>query len=85
MAETSLILFAQKGENMAERPRNIGLGSLISYRFPVTAIASILHRASGLILFIAIPWILYAFGKSLASAAGFQDIHAPFQARAHGY
>jgi succinate dehydrogenase / fumarate reductase cytochrome b subunit len=61
---------------MAEKPRNIGLSSLMKYRFPVTAIASILHRASGLILFIAIPFLLWAFHASLASSASFAHIQA---------
>ncbi|MFT6834608.1 MAG: succinate dehydrogenase / fumarate reductase cytochrome b subunit, partial [Francisellaceae bacterium] len=34
------------------RPTNIGLGSIKNYRFPITAISSILHRLSGVYLFI---------------------------------
>ncbi len=64
---------------MSTRPRNIGLASLIKYRFPVTAIASILHRASGVLLFLAIPFVLWAFKDSLMSVDGFAQVQRVFQ------
>lgn len=66
---------------MSARPRNIGLGSLYHYRFPATAISSILHRASGVLLFIAIPFILWAFAESLTSAHHFAQIQACLQTK----
>ncbi len=54
-----------------ERPRNIGIGSLLQYRFPLAAIASILHRISGLILFLLIPFILWMLHLSLSSQMQF--------------
>jgi len=41
---------------------------------PVTAILSILHRISGVIIFLGMPILLWMFGKSLASAAEFQSL-----------
>lgn len=38
------------------------------YRFPNTAIVSILHRVSGVILFLYIPVILWALDMSLSSS-----------------
>ncbi|NCX94147.1 MAG: succinate dehydrogenase, cytochrome b556 subunit [Gammaproteobacteria bacterium] len=56
-------------------PRNISLLDLMHYRFPIMAISSILHRISGLILFLYIPVILYALGLSLKSPEDFQQLH----------
>jgi succinate dehydrogenase / fumarate reductase cytochrome b subunit len=44
---------------------------LTRIRFPVTAVLSIGHRASGVLLFLATPFLLYALGRSLASAEGY--------------
>lgn len=52
-------------------PSNISVGDLLRYRFPVTAIASILHRITGVLLFIAIPFVLWSLDCALASAHGF--------------
>ena len=56
---------------MANGPRNIGIGSLMKYRFPVNALASILHRLSGVVLFLLIPFILWTLHLSLSSQANF--------------
>ena len=55
-------------------PRNINIFDLLKYKFPIMAIASILHRISGFILFLFIPFMIYLLQKSLHSAAGFSDI-----------
>ncbi|MCD8543285.1 MAG: succinate dehydrogenase, cytochrome b556 subunit, partial [Gammaproteobacteria bacterium] len=39
-------------------------------KFPVTAIASILHRVSGFVLFLFIPLLLWIFSLSM-TAGGF--------------
>lgn len=38
---------------------------------PMAAIVSILHRASGFVLFLAIPYLLYLWLLSLSSAEGY--------------
>ena len=48
--------------------------NLLQFSFPVTAIASILHRVSGVLLFLFIPLLLWALQKSLSSESGFMDI-----------
>ncbi len=45
--------------------------NLQTISFPVTAIASILHRLSGIIMFIAIGILLWVLGLSLSSHEGF--------------
>ncbi|MGK9172309.1 succinate dehydrogenase cytochrome b556 subunit [Yokenella regensburgei] len=52
-----------------QRPVNLDLTTI---RFPVTAIASILHRVSGVITFIAVGILLWLLGLSLSSEEGFQ-------------
>jgi len=48
-------------------------------RMPVAALVSILHRISGVILFISIPFMAYLFGLSLISSAGFERVLEIFQ------
>lgn len=58
-----------------QRPINI---NPLRYRYPVTAIVSILHRVSGVITFLLIPLLLWMLGKSLASDMQFQDLQSVF-------
>lgn len=51
-----------------QRPVNLDLQTI---QFPVTAIASILHRVSGVITFVAVGILLWLLGLSLASEEGF--------------
>lgn len=51
-----------------KRPINLDLGTM---KFPVMAIASILHRISGLVLFILLPLMLWFLNHSLESAESF--------------
>ncbi|MBI0470806.1 succinate dehydrogenase cytochrome b556 subunit [Pectobacterium parmentieri] len=51
-----------------QRPVNLELQSI---QFPVTAIASILHRVSGVITFVAVGILLWLLGTSLSSEEGF--------------
>jgi len=53
--------------------------NLMKIRFPVTAITSILHRITGVLLFIFIPFVLYILHQSVESATAFNDLmaHAP--------
>lgn len=54
------------------RPKNL---NLLTIRFPVPAIASILHRISGFILFLAIPFVLWGLHSSLTSPQSFDELH----------
>lgn len=51
-----------------QRPVNLQLNTI---SFPPTAIASILHRISGVGMFIAMVFILWAWATSLQSSEGF--------------
>ena len=52
--------------------------NLLKIRLPITGIASINHRISGLILFLSIPYSLYLLQLSLSSEAGFKEALAWF-------
>tara|TARA_R110001583_G_scaffold28634_6_gene101300 strand:- start:1584 stop:1958 length:375 start_codon:yes stop_codon:yes gene_type:complete len=58
-----------------ERPINLDLSTV---KFPITAIASILHRASGIIVFIALAIFLTLLNCSLSSAEDFQRVQGYF-------
>lgn len=51
-----------------QRPVNLDLSTI---QFPITAIASILHRVSGVIMFVALGILLWLLGLSLSSEDGF--------------
>lgn len=50
------------------RPKNL---NLFTIRMPVNALVSILHRVSGVVLFLILPLLLLLMQLSLSSAAGF--------------
>jgi succinate dehydrogenase / fumarate reductase cytochrome b subunit len=60
---------------MKKRPVNLDLRTM---KMPSTAIVSILHRASGFILFFFIPLFLWGLQQSLASEAKFNNIQHLF-------
>ena len=49
---------------LKNRPKNL---NLLTIRLPINAVVSILHRASGVGLFLALPLILLAFKASVDS------------------
>jgi succinate dehydrogenase cytochrome b subunit len=54
-----------------KRPVNLDLTTM---RFPIPAIASILHRVSGVILFLLLPLLLVAAEWSLRSPMDFAEL-----------
>ncbi|GAA4352352.1 succinate dehydrogenase, cytochrome b556 subunit [Kangiella taiwanensis] len=57
-----------------KRPKNLDLTTV---SFPVPAISSILHRITGVVLFIAVPILLWMLQKSFDSA-GYAELQAMF-------
>ncbi|HSW70597.1 MAG TPA: succinate dehydrogenase, cytochrome b556 subunit [Gammaproteobacteria bacterium] len=55
-----------------KRPKNL---NLLTIRFPIPAIVSILHRISGVFLFLLFPPLLGLFGLSLSSEHNFNKVH----------
>ncbi len=48
--------------------------NLFQFRFPATAIASVLHRISGVILFLFVPGALWVLQQSLAGEESYQRV-----------
>lgn len=64
-----------------QRPqyRNVSVPQILSYRLPLAAKTSILHRISGALLFLALPiLILPLLAMSLSSPAGFAALSNVF-------
>ena len=55
----------------SQRPVNLDLRTI---KLPVTAYTSILHRISGVILFVGIAILLFGLDKSLTSEEGFVQV-----------
>ena len=59
--------------------RNINaLSDLPSYRLPVAAKLSILHRASGLIMFFLLPFVIWMLDTSISSEYSFARFSSVF-------
>lgn len=56
-----------------KRPVNL---NLFAFKFPLPALTSIVHRASGAFIFIMIPVLLWLLQQSLASEASFAELKA---------
>lgn len=57
----------------SKRPVNL---DLTQFKFPLPAITSIIHRITGVILFIGIAILLWGFDLSLTSEQGFNQLAA---------
>ncbi|HSV48630.1 MAG TPA: succinate dehydrogenase, cytochrome b556 subunit [Ramlibacter sp.] len=59
--------------------RNINaLTDLPSYRLPAAGIVSILHRVSGVLMFVLMPFIIWMFDTSLSSEISFARFRSAF-------
>jgi len=54
--------------------RNIHVTQILQYKLPPPGMVSILHRASGAALFLALPLILWLFDLSLMSELSFERL-----------
>ncbi|MEE9358272.1 succinate dehydrogenase, cytochrome b556 subunit [Candidatus Vondammii sp. HM_W22] len=52
--------------------------NLLQFRFPMTAIMSVGHRTSGVMMILGIPYLVYVLDRSLSGAEGFADTMAFF-------
>lgn len=68
-------------EPAKKRPefRNINaLTDLPGYRMPLAAVVSILHRISGVLMFMLMPFIIWMFDKSITSEISFARFTSAF-------
>jgi len=59
-----------------KRPVNLDIGT---FKLPITAYASILHRISGVVLLLGVAVLLWMLDLSLSSAAGFEELKSTLQ------
>jgi len=57
---------------------NMRLIDALGYRLPLAGIVSILHRVSGLIMFILMPFIIWMFDTSLTSEITYSQFTSVF-------
>lgn len=60
--------------------RNIHVSEIISYRLPPAGIVSILHRISGLLMFLLLPFIIWMFDASVTSEISYESFTNAFVA-----
>ena len=60
-------------EQKQQRPKYL---NLFKIRMPVTAVASILHRITGLVLLLLVPLLIYCLALSLRSAEDFTKLQS---------
>ncbi len=62
---------SQETNNKARRFTNIHITQILHYRLPAAGLVSILHRISGAMMFLLLPFILYLFEQSITSEISF--------------
>ena len=61
--------------------RNINIFKDVrTYRMPIAAVVSILHRISGMIMFLLLPFVLWMFDTSVSSEISFGRFTSAFTA-----
>lgn len=73
MAELSKRPVARPGANMR-------LIEALQYRLPLAALVSILHRASGMLMFFLLPFIVWMFDTSVSSEVSYGTFTSVFTA-----
>ena len=59
--------------------RNINIFKDVrTYRMPIAAVVSILHRISGVIMFVLLPFVFWMFDTSLSSEISFASFKSAF-------
>jgi len=59
--------------------RNIHVSQLTSYRLPPAGWASILHRISGAVMFLLLPFAIWMFDTSLTSEVSYEQFVGVFR------
>ena len=65
----------------SQRPefRNIGLADItVGYRLPLAGKMSILHRVSGALMFLLLPFVVWLFDNSISSQVSYEKFTALF-------
>lgn len=65
-------------DTIKQRPGPMRLIDATQYRLPVAAQLSILHRASGIVMFLLLPFIVWMFDASISSEPSFDGFASVF-------
>jgi len=68
--------------NPPNRPGTMRLVDAFQYRLPIAGVVSILHRASGMLMFFLLPFVVWLFDVSLTSEISYGRFTAVFAAGA---
>lgn len=60
--------------------RNIHITQILRYRLPPAGIVSILHRASGVLMFLLLPFVIWMLDVSLTSEISYERFTSTFVA-----
>ncbi len=73
-------------EPLKQRPefRNIHITQLAGYRLPLAGLVSILHRISGVVMFLLLPFIIWMFDTSVTSEISYERFTSVFRFGALG-
>jgi succinate dehydrogenase / fumarate reductase, cytochrome b subunit len=58
--------------------RNIHVTDIVRYRLPAAGIVSILHRVSGALMFVLLPFVIWMFDTSLSSEVSYDVFASAF-------
>ncbi len=69
-------------DHIKQRPiyRNIHVTQIVAYRLPPAGIVSILHRVSGALMFVLLPFVVWLFDVSLSSEISYERFTNAFVA-----
>ena len=67
-------------ERTLNRPGPMRLADALQYRLPIAGVVSILHRASGAIMFVLLPLVIWMFDTSVTSEVSYERFTAAFSA-----
>jgi len=69
-------------DTLKQRPefRNIHVSQIVAYRLPPAGIVSILHRVSGVLMFLLMPFIIWMFDASVTSEVSYGVFKSAFAA-----
>ena len=73
---------ADTAASRSSRPvyRNIHVSQIVSYRLPPAGVVSILHRISGALLFLLLPFVIWLFDTSVTSEVSYDSFTSAFAA-----
>ena len=60
--------------------RNIHITQIVGYRLPPAGIVSILHRVSGILMFLLLPFVIWLLDVSLTSEISYERFTSTFVA-----